>query len=357
MAVEMKREQPVRLPNPSAQPFTAALKTARFYAVLFFWVTMVCVLAHATTFILAEWAGLYDLPSKRAAAPLAEPIDPKPAAEPAAPAVPVVPTPAVAPPAPAAAPAPAGTSWLALFESTASAAPKPEKAKTEKIPGEPFSNVPFEERTPAKAPKAPKDSAKDSTKELPKPAAKEPVETLKPPATPEAPASTADTEGKIVGQPEARPKEVLPLTPEQKRTRAEYYRMVTTHLLRPTRIIGVLTALLLALTLFVYLQITLLGRLAGIRQLTNSLFLLLVFLATVLPWENIFEGFQVSSLYQFSQLLTEHAARLSGPAPDVWAQAAYYVRFFGMPVLSVVLLAWSGILFSAGYRESVLAND
>jgi len=237
MALEPRRDQPVRLPNPSAQPFVVALKTARFYAVVLFWVTMVCVLAHVTTFILAEWVALYDLPQAGPAAP--EPAEVKPATEPAK------------------EPAPADTSGFGIFENSALAAP----AKS--APGELFPGVPFEggakkPGTPAEPTKPPKEPAKTTPAEMPK-----------------EPPSGAATEGKVVGQPEVRPKEVEPLTPAERRQKVMHYRNVTADILRPARIVGVLASFLLAVTVFLYLQIALLGRLSGIRQLTNALFLLL----------------------------------------------------------------------------------
>ena len=77
MAQEPRRDQPVRLPNPSAQPFVSALKTARLFAVVFFWITMVCILSYVVVFILTEWIGLYDAPLAPAA-----PVESKAPAEP-----------------------------------------------------------------------------------------------------------------------------------------------------------------------------------------------------------------------------------------------------------------------------------
>jgi hypothetical protein len=324
MALEPKRDQPVRLPNPSAQPFVVALKTTRFYAVVLFWVVMVCVLAHVSTFVLTEWVRLYDFPAVEApAAPEAAP--PKAPAEPGKDA------------------APAGASWFGRFEKSADAAP----AKS--APGELFPAVPFEGGTkkPGEAPKpskeAPATPPAETTKESPAPAAA---------TTPES-----STEGKVVGQPEARPKENLPLTPAEARDRAQRYRAVTAEVLHPARIIGVLASLLLVVTVFLYLQIALLGRLSGVRQLTNALFLVLVFLATILPWENIFQGFRAGSLFDFSQLLEAHACRLQGGLEGTWPTVIYFGRYFVMPVVSAAILAWSGIQFAAGYAESVLANE
>jgi len=311
MAQELRREQMVRLPNPSAQPFVAALKTARFFAVLFFWVTMVCVLAHLATFVLTEWVGLYDVSA------------PALPAAPAAPAGPSVPAPAEekAPAAPAQGPG--------FFETAAMAAE----------PGELFPNVPMEGRS-EKAPKA---------------KAEEPKAAPEAPAPPEEPA--ASVEGTIVGEPEAPVTPAVPLTPEQVRLRANHYRDVTAGILGPARIIGVLASLLLGVTLFIYLQIALLGRLAGIRHLTQALFILLLFLVTVVPWENVFQGFQTTGMFGFEDLLEAHALRTRGVVADWWAQGLYFGRFLAMPLLSALLLAWAGIQFAVGYGDSVLANE
>lgn len=337
MAQEIKRDQTVRLPNPSAQPFVTALKTARFFAVLFFWVTMVCVLAHVAAFVAAEWVCLYD--GSGEVGPAA-PVEVKPAAPAPAPTLTAPAATAPAAPAPATpAPKPSATSWALPFERTALAAqaePTPAAPTATGTGGGPgFFGVPPQPRKEGES----------------SPAAA-------PPATPSAvPTKGADTEGKVVGQPETPVPERLPLTPEQKRDRAEYYHDLTLNLLKPLRIVGVLSSFMLGATLFLYLQIALLGRLAGIKQLTNALFLLLLFLGAVLPWENIFEGFRVNVFYDFTRLMAMHADRLAGGGGDFWSQARYFARFLALPLGSVVLLAWSGIQFAAGYKDSVVANE
>ncbi|MBL7139669.1 MAG: hypothetical protein ISS74_02035 [Planctomycetes bacterium] len=295
MAQEQRRDQTVRLPNPSAQPFVAALKTARFFAVLFFWVAMVCVLAHVAAFVLTEWVGLYDEPAESGAAQ-----DP-----------------------PAGATACGGASWLGLLESTASAA----------APGELFPNVPPEQTSP------------------------NPPETPAPPApSPPKPATPPD-EGTIAAQPDTpAPTQAGSLTDDQRRARAQKYRNVTANVLRPARVVGRLSSLLLAVTLFLYLQIALLGRLMGIRQLTRALFTLLLFLVTVLPWGNVFADVHVSALYDFETLLSQHATGVAG-SDEACEAAAYYGRFFVFPLVSLLLLAVSWIRFRSGYGQSVLANE
>ena len=304
MAQEQRREQPVRLPNPSAQPFVAALKTTRFFAVLFFWVTMVCVLAHAATFCLVEWVGAYDLPAAES-----KPVEIKPVDE------------TVRGPAP----------WLGVFENAAAAA----------VPGELFPNVKPEPSSRQPAPS--------------KPATAGALEEESPPDQVESP--SPETEGRVVAEPEEPVRKPAPLTPEQRRLRARYYRNLTSCVLRPARIIGTLSGVLLAVTLFLYLEISLLGRLAGIRRLTRSLFVLLLFLWTVLPWDCVFEGFRTSAMFDFEALLAAHTARAGAAAGDWLGAAMYFGQFLVMPAVSVILLAWSGIQFAGGYGESVLANE
>ena len=243
MAQEMRREPAVRLPNPGAQPFVAALKTVRFFAVIFFWLAMVSVLAHVAAFVSTEWLRLYE-------------------------------------------------SATALAEAPSAAAP-------------------------------PQDAA---------PAA----------GAPEAPAAAAAP---------------AQLTPEQRRDRALRYRQYTTGMLRPLRALGILSAVLLLVTLFLYLQIALLGRLSGIRPLTRALGLALVFLAAVVPWHNIFAEVRFGAFFDFATLLEVRAEHAQWSSADLYAAAGYYARFLAAPAAGAVVLALAGIQFALGYRESVVVNE
>jgi len=337
MAQEPRRDQPVRLPNPSAQPFVAALKTARLFAVIFFWITMACILSYVVVFILTEWIGLYDAPLAPAA-----PVESKAPAEPKGPAA--LKGLAAPPKEDAPAPEPGSTSWLGLFENTAQAATTKNGPPT-------FFDIPATRRgeTP------PEKSSEASTEEMPEVG---PSSSSPPPATaPAATTSKEETSGKVIARPETPPTERRAPTLEEQRERVEKYKHVTANILKALRVIGVMSAFLLGATLFLYLQIALLGRLAGIRQLTSALFMLVLFVALVLPWETIYEDFHVNSFYDFSKLLTAHAARLAGKDMEWWKEALFYIRFFFLPLLSTFLLVWSGIQFAAGYRESVVANE
>jgi len=331
MAQELRRDQAVRLPNPSAQPFVAALKTARFYAVVFFWITMICIASYAVAFVLMEWVGLYDAPALEAAAQPG-PAE-KPATDPAKDKDP-------------AEPAPGATSWLGLLESAAEAAPPP-KAEPPKPPAKEAAKEPPKEHgfmgVPSGAPKA---------------GAKAPQGEPEPPPALPAPAKPPETEGKVVATPEVPLPERAQPTAGQQRERVQEYHHVTANILRPLRVVGTLTSLLLFLTLFLYLQIALLGRLAGIRQLTNALFLMLLFMAAVLPWDSVFPDFRISAFYDFGKLTAEHAARIKEAGTiEIWKHVMYFARFFGAPAVAAMLLAWSGIQFAGGYGESVVANE
>jgi len=376
MAQETRRDQPVRLLNPSAQPFVAALRTCRFFAVIFFWVTMVCVLAYTLAFVITEWAGLYDESSRVREAMQVK----QPAASPA-PA-------SAAPTAPAAPAAPAGTSCLWLFEGTAAAAPPPaakrlpdkegagespastlrsglvlrseallrrvaSAAAAEDGPpsGTPtFFGIPA---TPAAEPAA--GAAGQPGPRYPAAPAAGSMTPKEPP--PAATAKEGESRGEAVAKPETPLPERTPPTPEERRVRADYYYDVAVNILKPLRIVGVISSFLLGVTLFLYLQIALLGRLSGIKQLTSALFFLILFFATVLPWESIFEGFRVNVFYDFARLVSIHGERLAGNTGDFWEQAKYFARFFGLPLVSLFLLAWSGLQFASGYSESVVANE
>jgi len=293
MAQEQKRDQTVRLPNPSAQPFVAALKTARFFAVLFFWVTMVCVLAHVAAFVLIQWTPWLSVEEAEEAAAV-QPADAKASA--------------LAP-------------LLGLLERSAVAAE----------PGELFPNV--KPSQTSGNPSATSNTAATAPESTEPPTPPVPAETTTPAAT----------------DPDAAPAAADPV-------RARYYRQLAANILGPARTVTILSSLLLAVTVFLYLQIALLGRLSGIRQLTRSLFLLLIFLVTVLPWGDVFEGIHVSSLFKFERLLADHVMGVW--ESDAWQDLAlYYGRYIVFPAISALLLAMAGICFAGGYSQSVLANE
>jgi hypothetical protein len=125
------------------------------------------------------------------------------------------------------------------------------------------------------------------------------------------------------------------------------------------RLVGLLCSALLLVTLFVYLEISLLGRLAGVRYLTMSFFLMLFFAFTVYSWEPLLPGNRiVGSLFTLDDLLNSYTVLIQrGTTLQVNERVFYYVRFLALPLLSFVLLVFSWLRFRRGYEESVLMNE
>jgi len=130
-------------------------------------------------------------------------------------------------------------------------------------------------------------------------------------------------------------------------------------LLRTMRLVGLLASMLLLVTLFVYLEISLLGRLAGVRYLTMSFFLMLVFVATVYSWEPLLPGTRIlGSLYVVDEFLDSYTGYVQRHDMLSAAEAmSHYGRFLVMPLASLALLVFSWLRFRRGYEESVLMNE
>ena len=304
MATDLRRDvTPVRLPNPSAQPFVAALKTARFFAVVFLWVTMVALLAHLAAFVLVEWVQFYDPPSSSSGTSAA---------------------------------GSALGDWGSGLEGVAAAAPAP--------PG-PAPAAPI---APPAAPPAPTGPAAS-----PKPPPAAPAAPIGPAAAPPEPPPAAEPQP----QPPEAPKKEGPPTPRDLARQRQDWRLLTAQLIEPLRVLGMLCAILLWVTMFIYLEIGLLGRLSGIREVTGAFFVMLLVLATVLPWHTWFAELPFGSFYRFADLWEAHGARLAGQGQDLLSTFRYYGRFLVLPMLSTALLIIAGLRFGRGYVESVVVNE
>jgi len=145
------------------------------------------------------------------------------------------------------------------------------------------------------------------------------------------------------------------------RDRSDDYLRYVKQLMATFRLVGLMASALLLVTLFLYLEIALLGRLAGVKSLTVSFFLMLLFVATVYSWEPLLPGGHIiGSLYKlddFSDSLTLLAQQGDVPA---WADRSFYYhygRFLVEPLLSLVLLIVAWLQFRRGYEHTVLLNE
>ncbi|HOI55513.1 MAG TPA: hypothetical protein PLP01_09720 [Phycisphaerae bacterium] len=132
-------------------------------------------------------------------------------------------------------------------------------------------------------------------------------------------------------------------------------------LLATFRVIGLMAAVLLLVTMFLYLEISLLGRLAGVQSLTVAFFLLLLLAATVVSWEPLLpSGDIIGSLFKLDDFRESLVMLVrSGDAPTWTDKGLYYHwgRFLIEPVLSLVLLLAAWLQFRRGYEHSVLMNE
>jgi len=130
-------------------------------------------------------------------------------------------------------------------------------------------------------------------------------------------------------------------------------------LMATMRQVGLLASMLLLVTLFVYLEIALLGRLAGVRYLTMSFFLMLFLVATVYSWEALLPGTRIlGSLYVLEDYLNSYTVLKQHSVPHAFGDwTLHYSRFIIMPIFSFVLFIASWLRFRRGYVESVVMNE
>lgn len=139
----------------------------------------------------------------------------------------------------------------------------------------------------------------------------------------------------------------------------QYSRNYVVQLMATMRLVGLLASMLLLVTLFVYLEISLLGRLAGVKNLTISFFLMLFFVASVYSWEPLLPGTRVlGSLFGFEDFVSSYIDYVQGRSTLSLGDVLYhYGRFLAMPILSLVLQIFAWLQFRRGYEQSVLMNE
>jgi len=145
------------------------------------------------------------------------------------------------------------------------------------------------------------------------------------------------------------------------RGRSDDYLRYVKQLMATFRLVGLMASALLLVTLFLYLEIALLGRLAGVKSLTVSFFLMLLFVATVYSWEPLLPGGHIiGSLYKLDDFSDSLTLVMQQSDMPVWADRSFYYhygRFMVEPLLSLVLLVVAWLQFRRGYEHTVLLNE
>jgi len=127
-----------------------------------------------------------------------------------------------------------------------------------------------------------------------------------------------------------------------------------------SKFIGLVSALLLALTLMFAVKLSLLGRLGGAAGLTSAFFWSLILLAVVTPWQQMFRfSLACGALYNLSELI-DYAkdVKSSWGAESITKLSwiLYYARFLLYPLIALILWLVVGIKFACGYRKLALAG-
>jgi len=112
-------------------------------------------------------------------------------------------------------------------------------------------------------------------------------------------------------------------------------------ILPTTKFIAVVSALLLAVTIFTGVQVSLLGRLGGVSGLMGAFFWSLVLLALVVPWQQLLGGTLAAGvLYNLGHLVEEgRQIKTSWGAEETSLTTVilYYARFLAYPVVGLIV--------------------
>jgi hypothetical protein len=100
----------------------------------------------------------------------------------------------------------------------------------------------------------------------------------------------------------------------------------------------ILAAMLYCLAILFILKISIVGRLGGIKHICRALFLSLVFIVLLVPWQKIFGGVVVGAIFTPAELLNSCEAVKQG---GVFDHILHYLRFsvYWLIVTLLVILA------------------
>ncbi len=99
-------------------------------------------------------------------------------------------------------------------------------------------------------------------------------------------------------------------------------------------------SVLYCLTMLFCLKVSIVGRLGGLKHITRALFISLVFVVLLLPWQLLFGGIFVGAMYTCEELLK--AGSSLGEKGSL-GTSVVYLRFTGYWLVVVVLLIWAQV--------------
>lgn len=123
-----------------------------------------------------------------------------------------------------------------------------------------------------------------------------------------------------------------------------------------SRFVGLTASVLLMLTYLIGVNVCLGGRMGGICHATSAFFWSIVLIALVFPWRDIIPGAALdvpNALYDLEQI--RRGLRVA--CGDTLAMTLHYGRFFGCPILAMLVAIVSGVRFGRAYRQVRLAVE
>jgi hypothetical protein len=111
----------------------------------------------------------------------------------------------------------------------------------------------------------------------------------------------------------------------------------------------ILAAILYCLALIFGFEVSLVGRLGGIKNICRAFFLSLVMVVLLLPWQLIFGKIVLGAIYTTDELISRCADRPNG----IFSITFHYLRFTGYWVLILLLLILSH-LRSSRWTKAIL---
>lgn len=119
--------------------------------------------------------------------------------------------------------------------------------------------------------------------------------------------------------------------------------------IRVVNVILIMAGMLYCLTILLALKISLVGRLGGINHICRALFLSLIMLLLLLPWQRIFCGVVIGAIYTPSELMKWTSTDSGG----IFNIILFYLRFCGFWLLILLLLIFSQ-LRSGRWTKTIL---
>lgn len=113
--------------------------------------------------------------------------------------------------------------------------------------------------------------------------------------------------------------------------------------------LGLICALLLAISLATSLNIVLAGRLGGAGYLASAFVWSIVLAALLVPWAQLFTGVAIPGvLFDRAELIAKARHIESAVLVD---QILFYARFIGYPVLALLIWLVIQLKYAAGFRQ------